>query len=426
MRAGVAGSVSAHAILLLIAIVCLNFAHPLQATDEQSISVDLVPVTDMANMRLGSQKSTVLDSKAPSTVQSPNPLVPTQPTGNTTQDLPKPTEANKPAPNPVTNSAPAPTPPPTPKPTPQPVVPAAPPPPAPTPKPTPVPTPAPTPAPPPPAPKPTPQPKAPPAATPTPSRQLASAASTSADSAPPVPTPSPQSNDVAQQRAELKKQQEADAKAAADAAKAKAAAQAAAEAKAAADAKAKADAEAKAKADAKAQAEADAAAAAKAAKAAQAKKAAAAAAAALQIASSQANTDKAAKAADEISELINNAPSTGGRTGQGGSPSAGKATGTDASLTQSEIGMLTAQIHRCWNLLPNQIESRLTAELDFKLNQDGTVDGTPKIVAADSSDMGRQIAQSAQRAVLDCQPYKLPAAKYSDWSEIDLVMDPAN
>ena len=38
----------------------------------------------------------------------------------------------------------------------------------------------------------------------------------------------------------------------------------------------------------------------------------------------------------------------------------------------------------------------------------------------------RQIAQSAQRAVLDCQPYKLPAAKYSDWSEIDLVMDPAN
>ena len=116
MRAGVAGSVSAHAILLLIAIVGLNFAHPLQATDEQSISVDLVPVTDMANMRLGSQKSTVLDSKAPSTVQSPNPLVPTQPTGNTTQDLPKPTEANKPAPNPVTNSAPAPTPPPTPKP----------------------------------------------------------------------------------------------------------------------------------------------------------------------------------------------------------------------------------------------------------------------------------------------------------------------
>jgi TolA protein len=436
MRAGVTGSVTAHALLILLAIVGFNFSRPLQPTNEEAISVDLVPITDIASMRLGTEKSQLVAAKIPSTVKSDTPPVPTLPAGNTSQDQPKPTEADKPSPAPVTNSAPAPTPTPAPKPVPQPVEPAPPPPqPAPTPAPPPpAPQPAPAPKPAPPAPKPTPAPKPAPAVPADSASQLAADNPAATDTAAPVPTPSPQA-DIAQKRAELKKQQdEAAAKAAADA---KAKADAAAKAKAEADAKAKAEAAAKAKAEAEAKAKADAAAKAKAdaeakataeadaAKAARARKAAAAAAAALALADSSTN-DKAARAADEISELINDAASTGARTGAGGAPTAGKVTGTSLALTQSEIGQLVAQIKRCWRLLPSQMDSRLTAELDFKLNRDGTVNGSPKIVAADSSGMGQQIARSAQHAVLDCQPYKLPAAKYDSWSEVDLLMDPAS
>ena len=84
-----------------------------------------------------------------------------------------------------------------------------------------------------------------------------------------------------------------------------------------------------------------------AAKAAQAKKDAQAKKVAL------AQQQDAAKAADEISSIINDEPSKGAKTGQGGTPSAGKPTGTAAKLSQSEMAALAAQMKQCWQLLPS-------------------------------------------------------------------------
>jgi len=387
MRTGVTVSASAHAVVLLVAIIGLSFPQKLTPDAEQSIAVDLVPLADTANARAGNEQSKVVDTKTPSVVQSNKLAVPDQPTGNTDKVQPKPAKSDTPSPMPTTSTAPAPAP------QPAPVVPVAkPPPPAPAPQPAPA-----------PAPEPKPQPKD--TSAPTPLSQLATDTSTSADSANDTPTPAAQAASIAAKRAELKKQQDAAAavKAAQDAAAAKAAQAAINKAIADADAQAKADAAKAAKAAAAAQAAAD---------------AKAAAAKAAQVA----NAAKAAKAADEISNLINDQKSTGAKTGAGGSPSLGKPTGTAATLSKDELAALGAQIGQCWKLLPSEIDSGLSVELLFDLNKDGTVSGVPKVMQSDSSGVGQSIARAAQRAVLQCGPYKLDASKYASWSQVDVTL----
>ena len=404
MRVGVAASAIAHIGIILIVLFGLNNAHALTPPAVESIAVDLIPVQDTASVRQGSLNSKVIDTKAPAIVESNKPATLAKPTGNTAQDQAKPAQADTPTPMPTTNSAPAPAP--APAPTPDPVVPAPAPAPVPEPNPEPDPTPAPAPA---PAPAPEPKPAPTPDAS-APDAQLAADSSQSADSAPPVPAPAVHTASIDEKRAELKKQQDAAAKAAADAAKAASDAKAAADAQKAADAaKAKAAADA-AKAAAAAQAVADA-------KAAQAKKAADAKKLAL---AQQAQA--AAQAADEISSIINKDNSKGAKTGDGGTPTAGKPTGTAARLSQSEIGALIGQIKKCWTLLPNEIESGLSVRLMVNLNRDGSVNGVPQIVDGNSTPMGGSVSRAAQRAIMECGPYNLAAEKYQEWSQLDVTL----
>ena len=381
MRAGVTVSALAHTAVILIAIIGLSNAHALTPDAVESIAVDLVPVTDAPSMRQGVLDSKLINTPTPAIVQDTKPATLAQPTGNTSVDQTTPGKSPTPTTKPVVNSAPAPSPspapdpvvPPTPAPAPQPA-------PAPKPTPKPEPDPAPTPA---PEPKPTPAPT--PAAAPDPT--LAADTSQSPDSAPVVPAPATQTASLDQKRADFKKQQEAAAKAAA------AAAQAATDAAAA-------------------QAAADAAKAARAKKDAQAKKVA------------LAQQDKAAKAADEISSLINAAPTTGAKTGQGGTPSAGKPTGTAAKLTQSEMGALAAQMKQCWQLLPSEADSGLSVHLMVDLNTDGSVNGTPQIIQDGGTQASGSISRAAVRAVMQCAPYKLASAKYDDWKQVDVTLTP--
>ncbi|MDR3474469.1 MAG: hypothetical protein P4M09_22700 [Devosia sp.] len=393
MRTGVTASTIAHVAVIVIALIGFNHANQLTPEAEQSIAVDLVPITDTTSIRAGSEKSKIIDTKTPSIVEDSHPVVPAQPTGNTTQDQPQPTEADIPKPSPTKNSAPAPTL--QPQPQQQPVVPAQPPAQA-----QPQPATQPQPAPQPPVETPKPQPKAADAPA---DQQLAADNSPSPDTAPVVPTPSPQTSSLEQKRAELQKQQAAAAKAAADAA-AKAAADAAAKAKADAAAKAAAVAAEKAIADAKA---------------AQAKKDADA----KKLALAQ-QADAAAKAADEISAIINKEKTTGAKTGQGGTPTAGKATGHAAALSKGEMDAFAAQVKPCFHLLPNETESGLVVDLLVNMNPDGTVKGVPSILQADSSSTGQSIARAGQRAVMQCGPYTaLPRDKYEEWKQIDLELD---
>ena len=101
----------------------------------------------------------------------------------------------------------------------------------------------------------------------------------------------------------------------------------------------------------------------------------------------------------------------------------------DNKMTLSEIDAVKRQIERCWNVPAGAKDAKdLIVEIRVTLNQDGSVRGEPTIV--DQARMGsdnffRAAAESARRAILLCQPFKLPPEKYSTWQDMDLRFNPS-
>jgi hypothetical protein len=120
MRAGVTTSVIAHASLLIVALAGLSAAKPITPETVDSISVDLVPISEITNVRSGSLTSKVVKADAPAIVETPKPAELAKPTGNTEQDQIKPEETSKVTPAPTVNTAPEPKPAPDPTPVPDP------------------------------------------------------------------------------------------------------------------------------------------------------------------------------------------------------------------------------------------------------------------------------------------------------------------
>jgi TolA protein len=138
----------------------------------------------------------------------------------------------------------------------------------------------------------------------------------------------------------------------------------------------------------------------------------------------QASTQLDAKLADDISAIINTDQSTGATTGQGGSPTLGKPTGTSARLSQSEIDGLSGKIKQFWNLLPSESDSGLSVKLRINLNRDGSLVGTPQVLEADASSIGAAMSRAAQRAVMQAAPFSLKADAYDEWKQIDITLRP--
>lgn len=94
-------------------------------------------------------------------------------------------------------------------------------------------------------------------------------------------------------------------------------------------------------------------------------------------------------------------------------------------MSQSELDALRAQVQRCWNIPVGWTDpAQVTVTVRFKLNQDGTVNGTPSVQQFPASQYGQVAAESAVRAVLQCGPYQLPAEKYDQWSEVQMRFSP--
>ena len=90
-----------------------------------------------------------------------------------------------------------------------------------------------------------------------------------------------------------------------------------------------------------------------------------------------------------------------------------------------EIDALRAQVQRCWQLPVGWTDPReVTVTIRFKLNQDGTVSGTPSVEQYPASNYGTVAAEGAVRAILQCGPYQLPAEKYDQWSEVQMRFSP--
>lgn len=368
MRTGLVVSISIHVLLLALGLINLGLTEPLEPS-VQSIAVDLVPIEEFSNIRMGQLDSEVVETETPSAVESEAPAELAQPTGNTEQDQVTPSPADIPTPAPVTETAPAPEAEPAPEPEPEP-------------EPTPVPEPAPAPvalpqtrpedlAPPAPEPEPAPSPEPEPEPIPEPEPEPMPEPEPTPE---PTPEPAPPQVDVAMPTsrpsdlAQIREQALA------------------------ADRKRREEEERQRQA------------------------AAAQAAPPTQISSDT---------ADEISSIINNAPTTGATTGQGGSPTLGDTTGTSARLSQTAIDGLVARIKTCWNLLPSDFNSGMNVTLSVAMNRDGSVNGTPRIVSADPSTAGQAIARAAQRAVMQCGPYSmLSADAYDEWRQIEVELRP--
>jgi outer membrane biosynthesis protein TonB len=94
----------------------------------------------------------------------------------------------------------------------------------------------------------------------------------------------------------------------------------------------------------------------------------------------------------------------------------GLAHGKAADNSATWGAMFKSQVDRCWKKPYGGIEAQMMeAEFNIRLKRDGTLEATPVAVGAPATQFIRAYQESALRAIVDCQPYKLPAAFFDEW-----------
>jgi TolA protein len=105
----------------------------------------------------------------------------------------------------------------------------------------------------------------------------------------------------------------------------------------------------------------------------------------------------------------------------------GQSNGTEITMSVNEIDALRARIANCWTPPPGGLGAdQIVVKLRLKLNEDGTLVGYPTVANSGSSPFFEAAADSAVRAVYQCQPYELPKAKYALWRDMILNFDPSD
>jgi outer membrane biosynthesis protein TonB len=107
-------------------------------------------------------------------------------------------------------------------------------------------------------------------------------------------------------------------------------------------------------------------------------------------------------------------------------PGLGKSNGNAAVLSQSEIDALRKRLQECWNPPVGAMSaSNLKVVMRVLFKQDGSVAAPPVLVAGTASSFGPAMADSAKRAILLCQPFKmLRPENYQLWKDIEITFDP--
>jgi outer membrane biosynthesis protein TonB len=78
--------------------------------------------------------------------------------------------------------------------------------------------------------------------------------------------------------------------------------------------------------------------------------------------------------------------------------------------------MFKQQVERCWKKPYGGIEQQKSeAVFVIRLKRDGTLEGMPAPEGTPSTPYLRVYQESALRAIIECQPYKLPAAFFEEW-----------
>jgi colicin import membrane protein len=107
-------------------------------------------------------------------------------------------------------------------------------------------------------------------------------------------------------------------------------------------------------------------------------------------------------------------------------PSLGSVKGEAAQLSQSEFDALLARLRQCWNPPIGATNSdNLFVVFRVLFKRDGSVMQTPVLVQAPPSQFGPALAESAKRALLQCQPYTmLKPEHYEEWRDMEIKFDP--
>lgn len=108
--------------------------------------------------------------------------------------------------------------------------------------------------------------------------------------------------------------------------------------------------------------------------------------------------------------------------------SLGHVNATAAQLSQSEIDAFRRRITDCWNP-PVGLDSAQDLVVIFRVmfNQDGSVRRGPDVIGGKPSAAGPAFAESAKRAILQCQPYTmLRKETYDNWKDMELAFKPSD
>jgi outer membrane biosynthesis protein TonB len=94
----------------------------------------------------------------------------------------------------------------------------------------------------------------------------------------------------------------------------------------------------------------------------------------------------------------------------------GLAHGKAADNSATWGAMFQSQVERCWKKPYGGIESQ-NPEIAFeiKLKRDGTLETSPVPEGTPATPYLRVYQESALRAIIECQPYNLPAAYFDEW-----------
>ena len=94
----------------------------------------------------------------------------------------------------------------------------------------------------------------------------------------------------------------------------------------------------------------------------------------------------------------------------------GLAKGTAADNSATWGAMFKSQVERCWKKPYGGIEAQQTeAVFEIKLKRDGTLEGMPVPEGTPATPYLRVYQEGALRAIIECQPYNLPAAYFDEW-----------
>jgi outer membrane biosynthesis protein TonB len=78
--------------------------------------------------------------------------------------------------------------------------------------------------------------------------------------------------------------------------------------------------------------------------------------------------------------------------------------------------LFQSQVERCWKKPYGGIESQNPeAAFSIRLKRDGTLEGMPVPEGTPTTPYLRVYQESALRAIIECQPYNLPAAYFDEW-----------